>query len=70
MCCSIREFGFKIPVLARSDGEVVDGHLRIKAVRKLRIEEIPVNPLRRVGRRLGQGVSAHGESLGIMGFVE
>ncbi len=24
MCSSIREFGFKIPVLARSDGEVVD----------------------------------------------
>ena len=23
MCSSIREFGFKIPVLARSDGEVV-----------------------------------------------
>jgi hypothetical protein len=42
MCSSIREFGFKIPVLARSDGEVVDGHLRIKAARKLRIEEIPV----------------------------
>jgi DNA modification methylase len=35
MCSSIREFGFKIPVLARSDGEVVDGHLRIKAARKL-----------------------------------
>jgi DNA modification methylase len=42
MCSSIREFGFKIPVLARSDGEVVDGHLRIKAARKLRIQEIPV----------------------------
>jgi hypothetical protein len=27
MYSSIREFGFKIPVLARSDGEVVDGHL-------------------------------------------
>ena len=35
MCSSIREFGFKIPVLARSDGTVVDGHLRIKAARKL-----------------------------------
>ena len=30
MCTSIREFGFKVPVLARSDGEVVDGHLRLK----------------------------------------
>jgi ParB-like chromosome segregation protein Spo0J len=35
MCSSIREFGFKIPVLAPSDGEVVGGHLRIKAARKL-----------------------------------
>src|ERR1035438_7791376 len=35
MCSSIREFWFKIPVLARSDGEVVDGHLRLKAARKL-----------------------------------
>ena len=42
MCCSIREFGFKIPVLARSDGEIVDGHLRLKAARKLDITEVPV----------------------------
>src|SRR5229473_2846006 len=35
MCSSIREFGLKIPVLARSDGTVVDGHLRLKAARKL-----------------------------------
>src|SRR5215471_7404583 len=42
MCGSIREFGFKVPVLARSDGEVVDGHLRLKAARKLEIAEVPV----------------------------
>src|SRR6516165_3325478 len=42
MCASIREFGFKVPILARSDGEVVDGHLRLKAARKLSIAEIPV----------------------------
>src|SRR5947209_18350098 len=42
MCASIREFGFKIPCLVRSDGEVVDGHLRLKAARKLEITEIPV----------------------------
>src|ERR1035437_5747419 len=35
MCASIREFGFKVPVLARSDGTVVDGHLRLKSARKL-----------------------------------
>jgi DNA modification methylase len=42
MCSSIREFGFKIPVLARSNGEVVDGHLRVKAAKRLGITEIPV----------------------------
>src|SRR5450432_2186125 len=42
MCGSIREFGFKIPCLVRSDGEVVDGHLRLKAARKLGLTEIPV----------------------------
>src|SRR5450755_4474980 len=42
MAASIREFGFKIPVLARSSGEVVDGHLRLKAARKLGLTEIPV----------------------------
>src|ERR1035438_5405875 len=35
MCASTREFGFKVPVLARSDGTVVDGHLRLKSARKL-----------------------------------
>src|SRR5438477_2371112 len=42
MVDSIREFGFKIPVLARSSGEVVDGHLRLKAAKKLHITEVPV----------------------------
>src|SRR5271169_1858728 len=42
MCASIQEFGFKIPCLVRSNGEVVDGHLRLKAARKLGIAEIPV----------------------------
>jgi len=42
MCRSIREFGFKIPCLVRSDGEIIDGHLRLKAARKLGITEIPV----------------------------
>src|ERR1700694_2142947 len=42
MCGSIREFGFKIPCLVRSDGELIDGHLRLKAARKLGITEVPV----------------------------
>ena len=42
MCASIREFGFKIPCLVRSDGEVVDGDLRLKAARKLGLTHVPV----------------------------
>jgi ParB-like chromosome segregation protein Spo0J len=30
MAASIREFGFKVPVLARSTGDVIDNHLRLK----------------------------------------
>ena len=39
---SINEFGFKIPILACSSGEVVDGHLRLKAAQKLGLSEVPV----------------------------
>jgi len=42
MVASINEFGFKIPILARSDGEVVDGHLRLKAAQELGMQELPV----------------------------
>src|SRR5215216_5881229 len=42
MAASIREFGFRVPVLARSTGDVIDGHLRLKAAQKLGITEIPV----------------------------
>ena len=31
MEAAFREFGFKIPILVRSNGEVIDGHLRLKA---------------------------------------
>src|SRR5437879_1806842 len=42
MIASIREFGFKIPVLAKGDGSVIDGHLRLKAAQRLGIPEVPV----------------------------
>lgn len=38
----IKEFGFKVPVVIRSDGEVIDGHLRLKAARQLGMKEVPV----------------------------
>ena len=39
---AIREFGFRVPIVARSNGDVVDGHLRIKAAQKLGIKTVPV----------------------------
>jgi DNA modification methylase len=42
MCAAIREFGFRIPVVARSDGTVVDGHLRLKAAQRVGLPEVPV----------------------------
>ena len=42
MVAAIREFGFRIPIVARSDGLVVDGHLRLKAARQLGMTTLPV----------------------------
>lgn len=41
---SIREFGFAVPILAKSDGEIVDGHLRLKGAIAERMREVPVVP--------------------------
>ena len=42
VAAAIREFGFRVPVVAKSDGTVVDGHLRLKAAKKLGLTEVPV----------------------------
>ena len=39
---AIKEFGFRVPIIAKSDGLVVDGHLRLKAAKKLGLETVPV----------------------------
>lgn len=41
---AIRVYGFRIPILARRDGEIVDGELRFKAALLLRLAEVPVLP--------------------------
>jgi DNA modification methylase len=40
----LREFGFRIPILAKSDGAVIDGHLRLKAALQMGWETVPVTP--------------------------
>jgi len=42
MMAAITEFGFRIPIVARSDGSVVDGHLRLKAGQRLGLATVPV----------------------------
>jgi ParB-like chromosome segregation protein Spo0J len=42
VAAAIREFGFRVPIVAKSDGLVVDGHLRLKATKKLGLTEVPV----------------------------
>lgn len=38
---SIREFGFKVPVVIDKDRNIVAGHTRLKAAKKLGIKEVP-----------------------------
>jgi hypothetical protein len=45
MIAAIKEYGIPIPILARHIGEkteIVDGHLRVKAARKMGLPTIPV----------------------------
>jgi len=43
VAASIREFGFKVPIVADSDGVIVAGHTRYKAALKLGLETVPVH---------------------------
>lgn len=42
VAASIREFGFKQPIVVDSDNVVIVGHTRLKAAKKLRMKEVPV----------------------------
>lgn len=38
---SIQEFGFRVPIIIKSNGEIVAGHTRYKASQKLGLKEVP-----------------------------
>lgn len=42
MVNTIKGHGFWIPIIARSDGLIVDGHLRLKAAQRLGMTKVPV----------------------------
>lgn len=39
---SIKEFGFKVPIVATIDGEIVNGHTRFKEAKFLKLKTVPV----------------------------
>lgn len=41
VAASIREFGFKVPIIIDKDNVIVAGHTRLKAARKLGLETVP-----------------------------
>lgn len=42
VAASIAEFGFKVPIIIDANDEIVCGHTRLKAARKLGLKEVPV----------------------------
>ena len=42
MASAIHTFGFRVPIVAKSDGTLIDGHLRLKAAKKLKLDTVPV----------------------------
>src|SRR5690554_23374 len=38
---SIKQFGFKVPIIIDKDNEIVAGHTRVKAAERLGIKEVP-----------------------------
>lgn len=38
---SIKEFGFKVPIIVDKDNVIVAGHTRLKAAKKLKIDKVP-----------------------------
>lgn len=42
VAASIKEFGFKVPIVVDADGVIVTGHTRLKAAMKLGLRQVPV----------------------------
>ena len=54
---SIREFGFRQPIVVDSDGVIIVGHTRWKAAQKLGLEKVPVHVAKDLTAGADQGVS-------------
>ena len=43
VAASIREFGFRQPIVVDEDGVIIVGHTRMKAAQQLGLEKVPVH---------------------------
>lgn len=41
VAASIKEFGFKVPIIIDQNNEIIAGHTRLKAAKKLHLKEVP-----------------------------
>lgn len=41
VAASIKQFGFKVPIVIDTNGEIIAGHTRLKAAKKLGLAEVP-----------------------------
>lgn len=39
---SIKEFGFKVPIIVDKNNVIITGHTRLKAAKRLKMKEVPV----------------------------
>lgn len=67
MAASIREFGFRIPVVAKSDGSVIDGAFASESGPRARLVRGARCPCGRPDGRAGEGVPHHGQQVGGVG---
>lgn len=42
VAASIKEFGFKVPIVVDSENVIINGHTRLKAAHKLGLKQVPV----------------------------
>ena len=42
VAASIKEFGFKVPIVVDGENVIINGHTRLKAAHKLGLEQVPV----------------------------
>ncbi|MBL8220675.1 MAG: ParB N-terminal domain-containing protein, partial [Bryobacterales bacterium] len=46
MASSIRDFGFRVPIVVDAQGVIIAGHTRLKAARSLKLAKVPVHVAR------------------------